>query len=159
MDPNKPPGIRISQIFLAKCLFEHVGNPTELSPTAPVGDLTTTVQVQAAVDPEDKTGAVSLVVATAPESTGLYRFHVEMVAIVERVGEPNMDLREYLTNAGPATLYPFIRETVATLTGKGRFGSVWVPPMNFAALAQQMRFVSDKKEEPASKKKPQRRET
>jgi preprotein translocase subunit SecB len=35
-------------------------------------------------------------------------------------------------------LYPFLREAVANLTGRGRFGPVWLNPFNFMLLAQEV---------------------
>ena len=144
MDTTKPPGIRIAQIFLTKSHFEYTVNPVELPPNTAVGEINTTIEVQLSVDDADNVGVVSVSVSTAPESTGLYRFQVEMTAIVDRVGEPNMPIREYVRSAGPPTIYPFLREAVASLTGKARFGAVWLPPVNFAAIASQIRFPDEK---------------
>jgi preprotein translocase subunit SecB len=138
MEPTKQPGLRISQIFLARSRFEHTRNPAELPPNTPIGDVTSAVSVSVGVNEENSVGFVSVTVATTPESTGLYRFEVEMVAIIEAPPEANMSLRDYVTKSGPPTLYPFIRETVATLTSKGRFGAVWLPPINFLPITAEL---------------------
>ena len=151
MDNSKPPGIRMGQIFVARALFEHTRNPTELPPNTPVGELPTTVQVAAGVDQEEKTGFVSVTVATTPESSGLYRFLIQMIGIMEVVpGAENLNLQEYVRNWGPSTLYPFVREALANLTGRGRFGPVWLQPMNLTPFREGLaKAAADDKAPPA----------
>jgi hypothetical protein len=45
-----------------------------------------------------------------------------------------MPLDRYFTTSGAALLYPFVRQVVADLTWRGRFGPVWLNPMNVAAM-------------------------
>lgn len=135
-DETKPPGIRISQIFTARALFEHTVNAIELAPTTPIGEIKTSINVSIGVNNEETAGFVSVIAESDADSTGLYRFHVEMVLLAEADVDSNLSLREYLRNAGAPTLYPFIRETVANLTGKGRFGAAWIPPFNFTAVSE-----------------------
>jgi len=47
---------------------------------------------------------------------------------------PNMPLDRYFTTSGAALLYPFVRQVVADLTSRGRFGPVWLNPMNVTAV-------------------------
>ncbi|MES2178341.1 MAG: protein-export chaperone SecB [Gemmatimonadota bacterium] len=137
-DETKPPGIRISQIFTVRSFFEHNGIAAEMSPLTPVGEIVTSIKISIGVEDSKLAGFVSVSVETSPESTGLYRFHVEIMGVMEADADSNMSLEEYLRGAGPPTLFPFAREAVAALTGKGRFGPVWLPPFNFAAVAAQL---------------------
>jgi preprotein translocase subunit SecB len=143
VDPTKAPGIRISQIFLARALFEHSAEALELPPTTPLGEVDTLLNVSAAMDQNERIGMFSVAVETNPESKGLYRFHMEIAAVVECDADSNMPLREYLRTAGPPTLYPFVREAIANITGRGRFGPVWLHPTNFTALTQNIRFTDE----------------
>jgi hypothetical protein len=85
-----------------------------------------------------ETGAIATFLQVASDPTdpnAVYRFVVEMCALIEQVpGQENMTPHEYVTSgAAAATLYPFVRETVANLTWKGRFGPIWLNPFNFQA--------------------------
>lgn len=58
-----------------------------------------------------------------------------MSAILEKIEEhEKFELGTYLTSKGCALLFPFIRETIANLTARGRFGPVWLNPVNVVAL-------------------------
>lgn len=138
MDETKQPGIRISHIFIARSHFEHTANAAELPPNTPVGEMPLAVNVGVGVNPEGTVGIVSVTVATQPESKALYRLLVEMVGIIEAGSDSNMSLRDYVTKAGPPTLYPFVREAVASMTQRGRFGAIWIPPFNFAAITNEL---------------------
>lgn len=107
---------------------------------APTAGAEDAVNVNLQVFKNEEDGAIAAVqvqVATAPESTGHYIFDVTMMATVTvQDGHANMPPEEYVTISGASLLYPFIREHVANLTMKGRFGAVWLRPFNLqAALA------------------------
>lgn len=138
MDKTKEPGIKISQIYLARSLFGHIENAMAMPPNTPVGLIPTDINVQIGVQDAEKVGFCSLTVKSNPESKSLYQFLVEMVLIVEESGEPNMSLEDYVTRAGPPTLYPFIRETIASMSSKGRFGTLWLPPINFVPITENL---------------------
>lgn len=138
MDESKPPGIRIAQIYVAQALFGHVEHAFSMPSNTPVGEIPTQINVKVGESPADKVGFCSLTVRSDPEAKTLYRFSVEMVLLAEVGPEPNMELPVYLTRSGPPTLYPFIREVVASLSSKGRFGTLWLPPMNFATISEKI---------------------
>ena len=54
-----------------------------------------------------------------------------MAVLVSRDAQPNMDPVEYVKSAAGPMLYPFVRETLANITSRGRFGSIWLKPFNF----------------------------
>jgi preprotein translocase subunit SecB len=49
-----------------------------------------------------------------------------------------MPIADYMASGGGPTLFPFLRECVANLTGRGRFGPLWLRPINFVQLAEQL---------------------
>jgi preprotein translocase subunit SecB len=139
VDETKPPGIKLSQIYLANAHFGHIENAISLSPTTPVPGISTQINVQIGMSEDEQKGFCSMTVGSDPEDkTLLYQFHIEMVLVAEADPEPNLPLKEYLMRAGPPTLYPFIRETLASLSLKGRFGALWLPPTNFTGTAEKM---------------------
>jgi preprotein translocase subunit SecB len=135
VDETKEPGIKVNQIFLGKAHFEH--DPTSLNQPAGTlaGEHQLQVTVTAAVSEDKSSGLVTVRVQTGPDNKGCYRFMAEMVGLFERVrGEENMEMVEYLNRYAAPSLFPFLREAVANLTGRGRFGPVWLKPLNFAAM-------------------------
>jgi len=135
-DSSKQPGVKIGQIFLERANFSHRGD--YLAPSAPptpdtvVG--TINVEAQGGVSTDGKNGLVRLHVSTIPENRPFYEFDISMVALVTVDGDaPNMPLEQYVATLGSALLYPFMRQLVADLTGRGRFGPVWLNPINLTA--------------------------
>ncbi len=136
MDQARGPGIRIHQIFLESASFSH--RPDFLSvPSSPPPrmEISTQLQAEFAKDASDTTlGALRLIYKT-DDASSLYQFSVTMIAIIaqDRDGA-NMTLQEYVESSAVALLVPFLREAVANLTGRGRFGPVWLHPLNVRAL-------------------------
>lgn len=133
MDESKQPGIQIAQIFLERATFSHRDDALALPPTTPFQP-EVVVNLQGGVSPDEKAAFVRITVHTKPEDRPLYNFTVAMVALVQAVaGQENLSLREYVEGGAPAMLYPFVREAVASLTWRGRFGPVWLAPFNIGA--------------------------
>ena len=131
MDRNKPPGIHIGQIFLEHVQFNHREDflSLPLSTQAVVGNVN--VQVGSGLSEDETRGLVRVHVSTLSENRPIYNFSVVMTALVAvDLTAPNMPLSKYVSGPGAAMLYPFVRQVVADLTWRGRFGPVWLNPMN-----------------------------
>jgi preprotein translocase subunit SecB len=136
MDRTKPPGIQIGQIFLEHVQFSHREDFLSLPPSTSVVVGNVNVQVETGLSPDAKTGLVRVQVWTVPENKPIYNFQVSMTALVAvDQAAPNMPLNTYLAGPGAALLYPFVRQVVADLTWRGRFGPVWLSPTNVLAPA------------------------
>jgi len=134
MDPSRPPGIVVGQIFLERVHFSHREDVLHLPPNTQLGQPNLAVNFQGGVSPDQKTGLVRITVQSNPDERPLYNLDVTMVALVQVYeGKENMPLKDYVRTAGPAALYPFVREVIANITGRGRFGPMWLLPMNVAA--------------------------
>jgi preprotein translocase subunit SecB len=133
------PAFRVAQVFLQRAVFVHRGLPLALPENTPQAaqEISVTVAMQHL---DDNTGPqvatqVTVIVATNPEdgdTKALYDFVVEMNVLVhdvDRVAFPD----HQLTEVAAAMLYPFVREAVANITGRGRFGPVWLNPFNVRA--------------------------
>lgn len=134
MDKTKPPGIRIAQIFLDSARLRHRDDYLSIPPDRKpdVGDVE--LQFQVSESEGGETALVRIRASTKPESEPIYEFEVTMTAIVEVNKEkPNMPLDRYTTRNGIALVLPFVRQAVADLTMRGRFGPVWLNPMNVTA--------------------------
>jgi preprotein translocase subunit SecB len=137
MDATKQPGLKIDQVFLLRATFAHREDVFQLPPTTPITDMP--VQMVAAVTGKvgNRGAAMKLRAYTEPDAQGLYAFDIEVGAVVSAVeGEENLDPLEFISANGVIAFYPYLREAVANITMKGRFGPMWMKPINFFALAQ-----------------------
>jgi preprotein translocase subunit SecB len=139
VDPTRQPGLRISQVYLSHARFHYVADPLTLLPP-PVGtQVPMNVKIEV-VELEQNSGsevaAVRVRVRSDEGSSHPYIFDVSMGAIVETEGEANYRPKDYVLNAGAALLYPFVREAIANITQRGRFGAVWIPPFNVQMVTQ-----------------------
>lgn len=131
MDETKDPGLLIAQVFLLRAWFEHREDVLDLPHNTPVPELKIDVRTRIGFKPDDSEGIIILTVQTSDKNENpLYRFLVEIAGSVKQEATKNMGVQEYLTKNGTAMLYPFLREVVANLTLRGRFGPVWLKPIN-----------------------------
>src|SRR6266496_890741 len=136
MDRTKPPGIQIGQIFLEQAQFSHREDFLSLPVQTPAAVGNVNMQLETGLSPDAKTGLVRVQVWTIPENKPIYNFRVSMTALVAvDQAAPNMPLSTYLAGPGAALLYPFVRQVVADLTWRGRFGPIWLSPTNVLASA------------------------
>lgn len=134
VDRTRQPGIRIEQIFLDHATLAHRADALAFPPSTRV-EATLDVSVEAAMTADGSRAQVRVIVATEPDANALYAFEIGMTALVERMeGEANYPLDQYVQTHGPTLLMPFVREAVANLTGRGRFGPVWLHPVNVLAM-------------------------
>lgn len=134
MDPQKQPGIEIGQIVLERALFEHRSDYLSLPHTTPVAPLPLRISAQLGLGADKLNGAIKLSLTTDRSQQPLYVVEITMAAVVSvKAGEENMPIEQYALTAGIATLFPFVREVVANLTSRGRFGPIWLHPFNVAA--------------------------
>jgi preprotein translocase subunit SecB len=135
MDQSKQPGIKIDQVFLFESRFAHRKDALALPPTTAIGELPINIEAKVLGKKGERAAAIMLSAATNDDPTLLYSLHVEIAAVVSVVpGEENLDPFEYAMGMGPAAFFPFLREAVASITWKGRFGPIWLKPLNFLAL-------------------------
>ncbi|MBA2527670.1 MAG: protein-export chaperone SecB [Pyrinomonadaceae bacterium] len=133
MDPTKQPGLQFSQIILVGAKFNHRPDVFALPPTTLVEGMQLHIEAKVGGKPGDPHAIIGIRAFTDDDPELLYRFDVEVAALVSQVpNEENLDPYEYAQNMGAAALYPFLRETVASITLRGRFGPVWLKPFNFA---------------------------
>src|SRR4029077_15802182 len=126
----------IGHIYVNHVSFSHRPEAMSLPPTTSVSLDKIKLEIQVGEREDRKAAICTLRVWTDPDDPkALYQFSVEMVATASAVeGEENLPPAEYLRTSGPATVYPFLRELVANITARGRFGPIWLKPFNFQAL-------------------------
>src|SRR6266508_2819887 len=135
MDKTKQPGITIHQIFLERADFSHRDDFLALPPNAPAGNPNILLEVQGGTSVDGKAGFIRATARSKPVERPLYNLTVTVMALVEvEKGKENMPLEQYLRVNGAPMLVPFLREAVANLTGRGRFGPLWLAPTNITAI-------------------------
>jgi preprotein translocase subunit SecB len=136
MDRTKAPGIQIGQIFLEHVQFSHRDDYLNLPLTTPAVVGNVNVQLETGISPDARTGIVRVQVWTLPENKPIYNFRVAMTALVAvDPAAPNMPLSTYLAGPGAALLFPFVRQVVADVTLRARFGPIWLSPTNVLSMA------------------------
>jgi preprotein translocase subunit SecB len=136
-DPSRPPGIAISQVFLEEATFSHRADalalPLDTKPE--LGNIE--IAVEAGLRPDRKAGLLKLSAATRPETEPLYNVKVKMVGLFEQQsGSENLPMADFLGDSAPALLFPFLREAFANITSRGRFGPVWLNPINTRTFSE-----------------------
>jgi preprotein translocase subunit SecB len=138
------PSITLSQIFLLSATFSHRGEPLSFPVGTPHKPQRINVQFMLR-DLNAGAAAQVLIKVSSDPAVGeeaLYDFAVEMTAIVGK-GPDGADVPapQVLLEVGSSLLFPFVREAVANLTGRGRFGPVWLNPFNVRAAIQAQEAV------------------
>ncbi|MGQ0640131.1 MAG: protein-export chaperone SecB [Gemmatimonadaceae bacterium] len=114
--------------------FDQRADALSLPPTTDVGDLPISLSGEWGVEEDGRTGIIRLRASTPENANLLYIFDIEVGMLVSVIpGQENLSVEEYARDIGPATLFPFLREAVAGITMRGRFGPIWLRPMNFIA--------------------------
>lgn len=135
MDTTRPPGIHIEQVFVDSVHFSHRNDATSL-PSAESVDATFQLAWRSGGESGGEKAMCQLRFLTVDDEDGespLYSVDVVMTMIVSRIrGQENMDTLEYVKQVGRAALTPYLREFVADLTRRGRFGAIDFPPINWS---------------------------
>lgn len=122
--------IKLAQVLLVEATFRHRPDFLTLPPGQKfeIGDVGVAIGM---LVPDEGEGAfLTVTVETDPARNALYEFRVTMGAVV--TPPPGKTVRQSPELAGTAAvvLYPFLREVIANLTSRGRFGPVWIHPID-----------------------------
>ena len=78
---------------------------------------------------------VALTLSIEPTRERPETVRVMMLGLFTRVGEvPSVEVLKFVQTHAPAIMMPYVREAVSSLTGRGYYGPVNLPPINVAAL-------------------------
>ena len=137
MDQSKQPGVQVDQVILLEAQFSHGKDALSLPTTTPIKNLSFQIETKFGGKVGERSAILRVRAFTVDEPEGLYKVSAEVAMLVSAIpGEENLDPFEYIQQMGPAALYPFVREAIASLTMKARFGALWLRPYNFVAQAQ-----------------------
>jgi preprotein translocase subunit SecB len=143
--------LSIAAIHLDEARFSHIPDLLSAMPTGQAASHFSDIEVQVLEDDAHESVAVRL---TAKSGAGSkqYVFLIRYVIIFNVSGERPEDFQKRIAATGAHMLLPFVRELVGSLSGRGRFGPVWINPVNFAEAAAppaRKRGRAPKKESPA----------
>jgi preprotein translocase subunit SecB len=139
MDEGRQPGLGFGQIMLVEAVFRHRDDYLSVPATTRAAGMSVLLEARTEQYNEGDAAGVSLRVYTDPNDKELlYQFSVQVAAVVtKQAGKENMPPSEYVVTAGTSALFPFLREALANLTMRGRFGPIWLNPINPQLLIQQ----------------------
>ncbi len=134
MDPSKDPGIQLVKMFIDTCVFGH--QPDSLTLPENAAPKITGFDTEVSLKEMGDRGICQVILSTRPGSS--YELKLGMTALVRVIpGQENMTIREYLASGNcVAALFPFMREAIANITGRGRFGPVFLDPINIREFAK-----------------------
>lgn len=123
--------LAISQIILESVDFRHTESPLT-SEMQLVPRTETSLQIEV-IEGEDNRAAVRLKIdCEAPDSP--YQYHASYLVVFSYEGDPPKDLGKRLAVTGANMALPFVRELIANLSSRGKFGTTWVAPTDFNAV-------------------------
>jgi len=133
--PSQNLGVEIAQIFLERAEFSHRSDWLAFPHNTPAAVGPVNVNLEVATNAKGDQGMARIEVSTRGDQNLMYSFRVAYVALVTKSDlNSGLELAKYLQHSGPLLLYPFLRQTVADLTLKGRFGAVWLSPFSPTAF-------------------------
>jgi preprotein translocase subunit SecB len=145
MAEQKPDGadanrvtIALQRVYLKDSSFEAPNSPEIFT-----GDWTPTVQLNISTSTKDLgNGAyeavLSITVDAKQGEKSAFLIEVQQAGVFVLQGLEAADLQRALMVFCPQQLYPYARETVCDLSGKGGFPALQLQPVNFEALATQV---------------------
>jgi len=82
---------------------------------------------------------VTIIVNLEPARERPERVRASIAGIFQVTGDvPSVDLTRFAKLHAPAILMPFAREMIASLTGRGLFDALYIPPINMVAVMENM---------------------
>ena len=136
-----PSAFSLAQIIVEKVQFSHTGDPFSVVPTPTLDILPEGIEMsaEAAQSDDGRTHVVRLRLFGDPHaSQGVrYAFDVTVAGLFELKETLPREQASIFMQSAATILFPFVREMVANLTSRGRFGVAWLQPINVrAALAE-----------------------
>jgi preprotein translocase subunit SecB len=136
MDKNKPPGISFDDIILKELVFFRKPGFSEKP------ELTVNLGSNESFSPE-KDRLVYEMSCEIKEENDFFHIKCVMLGFFSVIkGRENMELQEYSKLNAPATIFPYIRETIASTTARAQIPPVIIPPMNLNLLKRNVQESS-----------------
>lgn len=139
--------LTLEAVYLESCRFSHRADYLSIDPAAVNAAQSISSSATLALSDDGLGALVKLRVNTLdPEEATAEKYSFEVVlACAFRFPEdtPTTEVeRNQVIASGVATLMPFAREAVASITSKGRFGVTLLPSINSQIVMEQLRSAS-----------------
>lgn len=139
MDGAERATIAFQKIYLKDCSFEAPNSPAVFS-----GEWRPTISLnigtrQTALGDGNYDITLSLTVEAKHEDKIAFLIEVQMSGVFALQGLGDEDLAHVMSTFCPQQLYPYAREVVSDLSGKGGFPQLHLQPVNFEGLAAEAR--------------------
>jgi preprotein translocase subunit SecB len=128
--------VQLSSVVLVEVSFAHRNDPLSMLPNTPLP--TTQITINVSNTAFNENGAMGLRLSLSSDTSdtaALYDFRLTMAALLIRTETTPAEWTErQFAEIGVTMLVPFVREALASVTGRGRFGPVLLNPLNIRAL-------------------------
>lgn len=127
--------MRIEELCLVSSSFSHRPDFLGLDKRQVLPDVDVDAQFSLSKGLGPSIVVVNVRVQTKDDPSLVYRFHAELMAVIRVEGASlTPEVERNLLRTGVTVLFPFVRENIANLTMRGRFGPMWIKPMNVQAV-------------------------
>jgi len=130
-------GFRVLNIFLVECEFFR-----EMNISFEPEKKTTNAEVDSSYESGDNQITITLTLNYSSSNIGgknEITAYIKMLGIFEKYGENPVALEDFGKINGPAILFPFLREQLASLSLKAGVGAILLPPINFVKKAAEQK--------------------
>ncbi|MES9900448.1 MAG: protein-export chaperone SecB [Sedimenticola sp.] len=152
MSENNQPQFNLQHLYLKDVSFETPNSPhifTQMAEANPETSVNFNTEVNA-LDEQHKEVVLTATITTKVGDKTAYLVEVKQAGIFFLSGFDEQDLGPLTRAHCPNIIYPYVRQTVSDLIGKGGFPPLLLQPYNFEALyAQQMQQAEAGNEQPA----------
>ena len=131
------PTFTMQKIYLKDVSFESPGAPEVfMREWKPKADLRFDNKANQVSEGIFEVGITATVTVSVEEKTA-YLIEATQCGLFQIAGFSDEELKAQLATTCPAILFPYLREEVSSLAGKGGFPQMLLAPMNFDALYEQ----------------------
>jgi len=129
-------GVRMDWVYVRELFFKDP-DPSEPKPTLPEATATISLEHAIATDGLSCTNRLTIELSIPGKAANpIVRAVVE--ARFSKAGDKSVvDISQFASLQGPVIVMPFLRDAVATATGKSRFGQILLAPINVQSLTGQ----------------------
>ncbi|MCO4101680.1 MAG: hypothetical protein HEQ38_20265 [Gemmatimonas sp.] len=140
--------LKIAQVIVESITFAHRPDYLAVLPSEVGNEQAVEFETAMEIVNQPPAGIVRLRVFTKSAADGepeKYSFDLRLVAILEFTEDVPSNAEEHrqVVASGVATLMPFARQVIASLTSQGRFGAVYLPSMNVHMLLQSLNDAAE----------------
>ena len=129
-------GVRMDWVYVRELFFKDP-EPSEGKPTLPEATATISLEHAIAADAQSCTNRLTIELSIPGKTTNPFVRAVVEARFSKASEKSVVDISQFASLQGPVIVMPFLRDAVATATGKSRFGQILLAPINVQSLTAQ----------------------